>query len=361
MLELFEFDLPFHSPFKTASAAFKSRKGILLHFKNDTTDIVTEASPLPGFSKETFSEVKQVLLKEKDFIEDFLGGDFSREEIRNLDQRKSLNLPSVQFALSFLALSVLAGRKGKNIYDLFRTIPAESIKVNDVIGYAETNEMKGAIERSIEHGFKVIKIKAPHPVDELASLLSTIHKTYHGIRFRLDANQSWPFSTIEENCNLLQNLPIEYVEEPTQLKSLNQVSEIQKTCSLPLALDESVATLSELKNVLEEYPDLVVVIKPTLLGNILKIHETISAFRGSFKYIVCTTALEASIGRSMVAAITSITGDPTLSHGLNTGHLFANDLLPDFEIKNGSLYNHHQNAGTGSFQNIKTTHLKKLG
>ena len=68
MLQLFEYDLPFRSPFRTASAVYKNRRGILIHYKNSRTDVVVEASPLPGLSKESFDDVKQALLNQQKFI-----------------------------------------------------------------------------------------------------------------------------------------------------------------------------------------------------------------------------------------------------------------------------------------------------
>lgn len=361
MLQLFEYDLPFRSPFKTGSVAFVNRNGILIRFKNSWIDIVAEAAPLPGFSKESFGDVKQALLEQKEFIQEFLEGDLTLKKIRELDQIIDLNFPSIQFALSFLALSVLTEKVGKTVYDLFKTIPAGTLEVNDVIGHSEIENMQKEIEKSVQRGFKVIKIKALHPIDELASLLSQIQEKYPSILFRLDANRSWPVSYLEKNCGQFRNLRIQYIEEPVFIESPDSIKGLQNKCSIPIALDETVNTIETLKNVLKKYPDVYVIIKPMLLGNILNIHETISQFRSSFKQIVCTTALESSIGRSMVATTAYLTGDQNLSHGLNTGHLFTTDLLPDLEIENGSLKHLHKNTGTRSFQGIKIAHLKKLG
>lgn len=361
MLQLFEYDLSFRSPFRTGSAIYQNRKGVLIHYKKDGLDLVAESAPLPGFSEESLEDVKKALTNSKEFIREFLESDITLQRVRDLDKNPGVNLPSIQFALSYLSLSVLAEKKGKTIYDLFKAIPANAIQVNDVIGHTSLDETEKKIEESIQNGFKIIKIKAPQPIDELAVLLSRIQKKYTSIHFRLDANRSWPVSSIKKNCELLRNLHIQYIEEPSLTGNLQDLKQLQETCCIPFALDESVSSTEILKSVLKNHPDVFVIIKPMLLGNILKIHETILQFRGSCKHIVCTTALESSIGRSMVATTTSLIGDQNLSHGLNTGHLFANDLLPDLEIKNGSLKLLQKNRRTRSFQSIETSHLKKLG
>ncbi|MDZ7718948.1 MAG: enolase C-terminal domain-like protein [Balneolaceae bacterium] len=361
MLQLFEYELPFRSAFKTGSSDFKNRKGVLIHYHENNIDFVSEASPLPGFSRETFGDVRQSLLDQKRWIVDFLRGNFTMQNIRDLNEVSELNLPSILCGLSYLSLSILAKRQGKTIYHLFDKKPPQEILINDVIGHASIREMKNQIQSSIKKGFKVLKIKAPHPLDELASLLGSIQKDHPDIYFRLDANQSWPPSELKEIFGQLEQLPIEYIEEPCKINELSEIEEVQQMSPFPIALDESIFTINRLKTALALYPNLVLIVKPMVLGNILEIHETISQFRSSFKRIVVTTTLESRIGRTMTASTASLIGDPQMRHGLHTGHLLADDLLPDFKIENGSIQNLPKNPAIDIFSQIKTSYLKKLG
>ncbi len=361
MLQLFEYELPFRSTFKTGASEFKNRKGVLIHYRENNVDFVSETSPLPGFSSETFEEVQQSLLSQKRWIEDFLKDELTIQNIHELNEVRELNLPSIQCGLSFLSLSILAKRQDKTIYELFDKKPAQEILINDIIGHASIQEMKNQIQSSIKKGFKVLKIKAPYPLDDLTSLLDSIQKKHAGIQFRLDANQSWPQTELGNIFNQLNHLPIEYIEEPCKINDIAELREIQEASNLPIALDESIYTIDRFKKALKLYPDIFLIIKPMLLGNILGIHETISQFRSRFKQIVVTTMLESKIGRSMTASVASLIGDPQMRHGLHTGHLLADDLLPDFQIENEVIKNLPKNPATDSFSQIKTSYLKKLG
>lgn len=361
MLQLFEYELPFRSAFTTGSSEYKTRKGVLIHYRENNIDFISEASPLPGFSRESFEDVRQSLLDQKSWIEGVLEAELTIQKIRDLKNLRELNLPSIQFGLSFLSLSILAKRRRKTIYHLFDKEPPQRILINDVIGHTSIPEMKKQIQSSIKKGFKVLKIKAPYPLNGLPSLLDSIHKDHPEVLFRLDANQSWPQSELNSIFNQLEHLPIEYIEEPCKIISLAEFREIQATSNLPIALDESMYTLHRLKKALKLYPDIVLIIKPMLLGNILEIHETISQFRSSFKQIVVTTMLESKIGRSMTASTAYLIGDPQMRHGLHTGHLLADDLLPDFNIQNGVIKNLPKNPASDSFSQVKTSYLKKLG
>ncbi|MCG2589089.1 enolase C-terminal domain-like protein [Rhodohalobacter sulfatireducens] len=360
MLQLFEYELPFQTAFKTGVSEYKTRKGVLLHYRDNNLDFLSEASPLPGFSKESIDKVLKSLTDQKKWIEEFLDGNLDLQSIRELINIKELNLPSIQFGISFLSLSVLAKREGKTVYELLDKGTPKKILINDVIGHSTTPEMKRDIESSIKKGFNVLKIKAPYPLNDLPSLIGSIHKQYPDIKFRMDANQSWPRSELRKIFSLLNHLPIEYIEEPCPISDLSELEKIQSESNLPIALDESISTIPRLKKVLNLYPKLVLIIKPMLLGNILKIHETISQFRSNSKQIVVTTMLESKIGRSMTASTAFLIGDPEMRHGLHTGHLLADDLLPDFIIENGSIQNLQPNPCTDSFSQIKTSYLKKL-
>lgn len=361
MLQLFEYELPFRTAFQTGSSDFRTRKGVLIHYREAEIDFVAEASPLPGFSRESFTEVRQTLLDQKKQIENFLESELSFQNIRDLANIKEFDPPSVQFSLSFLSLSIMANRRKKTLFDLFKQQAPQKIPVNDVIGHGPVQEMQNQMEISIQQGFQVLKIKAPHPLGELVTLLNRIHTNHPGIQFRIDANQTWPKEELKKNCDLLRHLSIEYIEEPCKIDDIADIEEIREISSLPIALDESVSTISQLRKVLKLFPDLTVIIKPMVLGNFLEIHETISQFRSSFKQIVVTTTLESRMGRSMIASAASLIGDPQIRHGLHTGHLFADDLLPDFEIENGSIINLPKNPATKSFSDIKTSYLKNLG
>lgn len=360
MIQLFEYEIPFRTPFKTGATVYNNRRGILIRYQNNNMDIAAEAAPLPGYSRESLTQVKECLQSNKRNIENFLEQDLNFQQIRELDKNEDLNLASVQFALSFLALSVLATQKGKTVYDLFRKSPSASLKVNGVVGDGEIQTMEMNILNSIQKGFDTIKIKAVHPVHELAGLLTTIQNRYPTVSFRLDANQSWPLSELGKNCGLFNKLRIQYIEEPTKIQSLDEIQKIREICPVPVALDESVQSIRALKTALKTYPGITVVLKPMILGNILTIHETTTQIRSSSTYIVFTTSLESMVGRSMVASAATLMGDPDMAHGLNTGHLFADDVLPDFKIKNGLIKNHQNHFAVTPFQHIETKHLKKL-
>ena len=332
MLDLFEYRLPFKNPFRTGSSIFTERLGVLLRYRQNEIDITGEAAPLPGFSKESLEDVRISLTRHRDDIVKYLDSVDSLEHLDHLPGHEFFSYPSIRFSLSFMTLAILADKQAQSVTELFGRDEPNHVKINDVIGHMPSPELKRSIHRSIQAGFKVIKLKAPDPPIDLVPVLESVQREFPDILFRLDANRSWPLSSIEANSSLFKELPVQYIEEPARIQNLKEFHQLQEQSHLPLAIDESIKDLEDLQWVLSEYPDLYIVIKPMLMGNVAKLRETIHQKRSSFKGVVITSSLESAVGRSMVRAVTPLLGDQELSHGLNTGPLFSKDLIPDRQV-----------------------------
>jgi O-succinylbenzoate synthase len=329
MLRLYEYRLPFCRPFKTAVTEFTQRKGIILRYRNGKSDLLAEAAPLPGFSKERYDDVKKALMQNRAEIDAYLSKVSSLDDIRNALHRSGMDMPSIEFAVSFLGLSLLADRGGKTVFELLKRPVPDELSINAVAGNLPPDQMKEQIMASAVKGFRVIKIKAVRPSDELASVLNSVLDRNPELIFRLDANRSWPTGEIRKSTEPFAHLPIEYVEEPASFHSEAELQGILSASRLPVALDESVRDVGHLQQLLSEHPDLTFVIKPMRFGNILHLAETIQSNRSSCRQIIVTTALESAIGRSMVAVCAALFGDPERSHGLRTGTMLERDILPD--------------------------------
>ncbi|MDX1591566.1 MAG: hypothetical protein R3283_06375, partial [Balneolaceae bacterium] len=90
MINLYRYRLPFRSPFKTARGSFKERTGLLVQLRNESVSLLTEAAPLPGFSRESLDDTEQCLIQIHTELSEFLKND------RNiLDFRQFLNSRSL--------------------------------------------------------------------------------------------------------------------------------------------------------------------------------------------------------------------------------------------------------------------------
>lgn len=358
MIKFYTYSLPFKTPFVTAANSFQNREGILIEASVGSYTVLCESSPLPGFSEETISDASHALLNHKNEIESFLKSNYSIHELNHFLENLS-PLPSVQFSLSCLGLHLLAKRKSCDLNTLFDVPKPRSIHVNEIIGAGNDSQILSAIEMGVQQGFDTFKCKVSYPSRALFDLLRTAVSMHPDIHIRLDANQSWPEDKLDSLNNFCSELPVEYIEEPIELRSRDQIKKAKSKLSPAIAADESIKDIAALDKLLQIHPDLFVIIKPMLLGNLIKIFETIYAHRSTFKNIVATTALESLVGRKMVMGTAFLIGDSSLAHGLNTGKFLSSDISLHQAKMNRSSYT-SDHTDLLQLHEINTSHIKPL-
>jgi o-succinylbenzoate synthase len=326
LIELYTYNLPFSRPFRSAAGAFDSRRGLLIRFRHDDIDLTAEAAPLPGFSPDTLDEVIREAKSNAAELDTFFTRLFTATELRGrlatLPQH-----PSLQFALSWMGAGILL-RRGVNPFESVLSRPAaKQLQINEIIPQSTLPEMKRDVHHACQAGFHTFKFKAGYPADTLALHLREIHKELSGdLRFRLDANRSWPCDAATETVSLFDGLPIEYIEEPCRFETDDQIRQLARSSSIPIALDESAGSLPKLKSALKLDENLYYILKPTILGNLFDLFETITAQKTPSDRIIVTTALESAAGRQMTAGVAAWIGSHNHAHGLNTGRFFREDL-----------------------------------
>jgi O-succinylbenzoate synthase len=336
MISLYRYQLPFSKPFVTGMSTTTYREGVLIRYLDNSGDLWAEASPLPGFSNDSFDEVSSLLAEKLTELNTFFTSGYDLNELNTwLDSWPQS--PSLQYALSFLGLRVLALREKRSLSSYFPFDFSSSVQLNDVLGITEPDEAIRKILQSRQRGFSTFKCKADDNPGQLVDTLKSLAREYPDIRFRVDANQSWPAGNLKDIGAMFEKLPIEYVEEPAGYQSIEEQRKNISALGLPAALDESIQSFDDLKKVKSAIPEIYVVIKPALYGSIFKLAETISSIRSKRTKVVFSTLLESKIGRDMTLFCAALLGDPKLAHGLNTGHLFKKDLRPDFDIRNGQI------------------------
>ncbi len=155
------------------------------------------------------------------------------------------------------------------------------------------------------------------------------------------------FSTAEANLAQLEPFDIDYVEEPTD--GLAALTELAAASLVNIAIDESIQNLADLNQVLtpashQKAP--VLVIKPTVLGDLAQLWQTLSKVGNLSKLrVVITSAMDSSLGIAAAAHFATALAlaakqqpsqmDPC---GLGTASLLAADLCASsLEISQGKL------------------------
>lgn len=200
------------------------RAGLLLEWPGGPVEW-TEASPLPGWSRESFEEVVRAF-------------------------RDPLNP-----APSSLCAALDAADPAWPC--LHPWIPVNAL----VTGDFET--MAGKVLRAAGAGCRWAKIKTTdaRSVADLVRRLGEV--AGEGLRWRIDPNRAWSFDEALHAADSLKDLPVDYLEEP--LAEPRRLLEFMRRSPVPVALDETLRDLSP-----AGIPDYrlaaALVLKPTLAG-----------------------------------------------------------------------------------------------
>ncbi|MEX2585337.1 MAG: enolase C-terminal domain-like protein [Balneolaceae bacterium] len=328
MISLYRYRIPLHRPFRAGQSGpdrtWTQREGLILRIPTPAGEFAAEAAPLPGFSADTLDEVvneARTLLPE---LKKLLEQPPDEESFRTFLNRPLF--PSLSFALSSLFLQLL---QHQELTEPNRA-PTTTLTINGVIPRGTPDEMRQAIDERYRQGYRTLKLKSGPDPSALFTVIREAAGHHPDLIFRIDANASWPAGRAREWLKQFYSLPVEYCEEPCRYRSFTEAARLYRDSPLPIALDESLASVSDIRQALYEKACTVVILKPTRLGNLFELIDLAHSIATDPQpEWILTTTLETAIGRMAVTKLAVRIGTPGRAHGLDTGRLFRKDLLRD--------------------------------
>src|SRR5690625_3219124 len=163
MITLYHYSLPFEKIFRSASAGFAHREGLIITYAGPVLGLFSAgAAPLPGFSTESFYEIKtkaqtaarnfHTLLKREPDLPLF------NSLLEDLNSYPSMQFPSIS-----MTLTIVISKKNTPEWFASSVWPARTVQISDVIGVMKPAEFHRSMTNSIKQRFKSIKRKCPYP------------------------------------------------------------------------------------------------------------------------------------------------------------------------------------------------------
>jgi o-succinylbenzoate synthase len=318
--------LALRRPWRTAAGELHWREGWLLRIV-DVEGVAAwgECAPLPEAGTESKAAARSGLMAWRDRLPGL-----SLTDLWQAVDEEPVT-PAVRCALEAAVINLVAERRRLPVACLLNPQARGRIAVNAAVGCADDGLPLRAKEAS-DRGFRVLKVKLGlrDPQEELDLLRSAAAGLPATTSFRLDANGAWDEATARWVLAGLAGLPVESVEEPLAGADPDGLRELAKTAPCPLALDESLPRLAT-AGALADLPVARIVLKPMVLGGVRPCLRLAAA---TGRDAVVTTALEAAPGRWLAAHLAAAM-DTGLSHGLDTGSWFDDDVAPGPVVESG--------------------------
>ena len=273
----------FVKPFVTAHGEWSIRSGILIAITNDNGVVqLGEIAPLPEFGTETLAEAIA-------FCES-LGNEFDQTEFDALQIPE--NYPCCQFAFEMarspqtslipLIVPLTKGDLGGSIAGL---LPAGAKALDEWNGLY----LQGT--RSFKWKIGIADIASELEIfKQLCALLPD------DATLRLDANAGLNLEQAKQWLNECDRIPskIEYLEQPLAIHEFDLMLQLNQEYKTPIALDESIATYTQLEDCYNRGWRGIFVVKPAIAGAPSQLREFCKTHKLD---LVFSSVFETTIGR----------------------------------------------------------------
>ena len=329
-VEVIPYALPFKEPYVTARGVLDRREMVLLRLRDEDGVVgLGEAVPLALRGGVGLTEVARELE----------GWAESREVAE-------LSAPS-RCAVATAEMDLLGRRAAGSASAAGST---EAVPCNATLTAGSPDAVAAQALEWAADGFTTFKLKLgaeSAPVPRMGALTRTrdvevVQAVREAVgaeaRIRVDVNEAWDLETAKRALAEIEPLGIELAEQP--VAGLEAMAELAGSTSIPLAADESVATLEEAERAAALGACEFTGIKLPKVGGpeeALAIADVLPAY--------ITSALDGPVGIAAAAQVALSLAETThperlhLAHGLATQRLFAGTIAAvECEVRDGLLH-----------------------
>ncbi len=328
-IETFLLDVPLPRPQKRAFGTFDRENHTIVRLTTDEgIDGLGEAAACggPNWSEDCAESVKVVL--DRFLAPLILGQDPFR--IEYLLRRMDAAVKGNRFAKAAIesALLDIAGKSlGAPLYNLLGGLYRDRLPITWVLN---TDDVPAAIaegEKWIERGVGLFKLKvgAGDPEQEMVAVLLIADALRGRAKIRVDVNGGWDEITAARIIPRWESA-VEYVEQPLRREDVEGMARLVRSCSVPIAVDESLFTVDDALKIVKARAADLFVLKLGKAGGILACKRQAIIAETAGLPCVISTMFDSSIATS--AALHFGLSTPAVTHGSELcGPLFLMDDL----------------------------------
>lgn len=281
----------------SARTAWSRRNGLLLELLDGDRRIgVGEATPLPGFSLDDLSAARAELGRLP--TPSRLPAD--TPAVAALLDALHVRSPSARFAVETALLDAAARSRGVAVGALFGA-RRHAVPRTALVGALDDRELVARALHAVGRGARAIKLKvAAAPLDEQERHLEALSRAIgQRASVRVDFNGGLDLDSVHQVLELHARAGVEWAEEPVSGRGLLELGET----ALPWLADESLADPTSCAALLESRHSAGVVLKPTVLGGLIRCAEVAARAARAGKRIVISHAFEGPVALAAAAEL----------------------------------------------------------
>lgn len=215
--------------------------------------------------------------------------------------------------------------------------------------YLFTSDPKGLAERLkrfLDRGYETFKVKIGFDEKSDIVLTETARKIIGDRPLRLDVNGAWNIATAKRQLEKLRPYDPAYVEQPLELDDLAGHARLVEASPVPIALDESAYTLSDVGNIVRSQAADVVLLDPHEAGGLWQTIKAAAICEAVGIPVTLHSGAELALSQS--AYIHLAASIPNMSIAIDTERAYlGGDISPNPPILDGARFQIPQGPGLG--------------
>ena len=334
--------LEFRRPLPTARGVQSVRETLLLSLTD--ADGLTghgEAAPWPGFGTES-TDAAQAALEQTAVA--LRGADVEPGAPDAAIDSMLRDRPAALAALHGALWDLAARRLGLPLARcLAQRIRAAGPDASDAVAthallLGDTpDDVRASAVEARQAGYRAVKLKLGYGTLDADFARASAARSALGpdVLLRGDANGAWDSERALAALERLAPLGFEFVEQPLPADALDELAVLRRRAPVRIALDESVATDSDVVRAIEAGAADVVVLKPAFLGGSMRALAIAERVRAAGAEVIYTHAMESAVGAHHALHCAAADGDAMAIHGLSTSGLFVEDVAAPVDARHG--------------------------
>ena len=240
-------------------------------------------------------------------------------------------------AMEMAMWDALGRRAGLPLWALWGGMWRETVAASAYIFVNDPHKVRETAKRFLDDGFGTFKIKIGVSMQTDVPLAEAVKSVVGYCDVRADVNGAWTPGTARRQLAKLAPYDLAYVEQPLELDDLAGHAELRTCQTVPIALDESAYTLSDVGNIVRASAADVVLLDPHESGGVWQVIKQAAICESVG--IPVTLHSGGELALSQAAYVHLAASIPNMSLAIDTEQTYlAGDIAPDGpRLENGSF------------------------
>ncbi len=238
-LRAYAIRVPLIEEFRIALGASVYYEGVIVEVSTDEGIVgYGEGVPSRRITGETTDSILSLISR---FRRMLVGKDpLNYVELLERIDRAVLGNPAAKAAIDIAIFDIVAKKYGVPLRTFLGGGP-NSFETSVTIGIMDKETAVRKATRLVEDGVTILKIKIGlNPTEDIERVVAIRKAVGDDIRIRIDANQGYTVKQAIRVLRALENVDIEYCEQPVHWRDLSGMREVRRKTEIPIMADESV-------------------------------------------------------------------------------------------------------------------------